>query len=89
MRYKWNKKKNEKLLKERGAGFGVVVELFDHPYHLSQKNDDPEQWRAIGWAQGKLMTLIFEEREDEAGPYYWLVTFWSSTKTERGLYHKN
>ena len=88
MRCKWDEKKSEKLKKERGLGFGEVVALFERPYQLSQKQDDPEQWRAIGWVGEKLVSLIYEEREDEAGPFYWCVTYWPATKSERSLYEQ-
>ena len=86
MRFKWDEKKNDTLKKARGMGFDEVLELFEKPYHLSQKNDDPEQWRAIGWVKSLLFAVIYEEREDEEGLFYWLVTFWPATKTERKLY---
>ena len=69
-------------------GFEVVAQLFDHPYFLDQKNDDPEQYRAIGFVNAQLVTLIFEHREDDEGEYYHLVTYWRSTKAERRLYEK-
>lgn len=88
MRFKWDSKKNEQLARERNISFVNVREIFEATYHLSQKNDDPEQWRAIGWARGQLVTLIFEEREDSSGIYYWLVTAWSSTNSERKLFNE-
>ncbi len=86
MRFNWDSNKNEKLKRERGLGFEDVQELFEKPYYLSQKSDEPEQWRAIGWTKGKLVTLIYEEREDNEGVYYWFVTLWPATKTESELY---
>ena len=82
-------RKNEKLKRERGMGFEEVLSLFDKPYHLSQKKDDPEQWRAIGWVVDKLVSLIYEERDDEEGLFLWLVTFWPSTRIERELYNES
>lgn len=75
MRLKWDDKKSDKLKKQRGLSFSELVEVFEKTYHLSQKRDDPEQWRAIGWVKGKLSSLIYEEREDGDGSYYWLVTY--------------
>jgi uncharacterized DUF497 family protein len=69
-------------------GFEVVAQIFDHPYFPDQKNDNPEQYRAIGFVNAQLVTLIFEHREDDEGEYYHLVTYWRSTKAERRLYEK-
>jgi len=89
VRFKWDKKKNEQLIKKRNIDFEIAGDVFEHPYHLSQKSDDPEQWRAIGWIKGHLITLIYEEREDEEGIYYWFVTAWNSTNTERNLFNED
>ncbi len=54
-----------------------------------QRSDDPEQYRAIGWVQDRLFTVIFEVREDNLGEYCHLVTPWRSTREERELYEAN
>ena len=59
------------------------------PYYQDYRSDDPEQFRAIGWAKGKLYSIIFEIREDKKGEYYHLVTLWRSTNEEIKLYEKN
>lgn len=90
MRCRWDIAKDRTLRddSQRGMGFEVVAQIFDHPYFLDQKNDDPEQYRAIGFVNAQLVTLIFEHREDDEGEYYHLVTYWRSTKAERRLYEK-
>ena len=90
MRCRWDISKDRKLRADsrRGMGFEVVAQIFAHPYFLDQKNDDPEQYRAIGFVNSQLVTLIFEHREDDEGEYYHLVTYWRSTKAERRLYEK-
>ena len=64
-------------------------EIFAHPYYLDKRSDDPEQHRAIGWAKGRMYTLIFEVREDRLGEYYHLVTLWRATREEKQLYEAN
>lgn len=90
MRFKWDENKNKTLINDsrRGLSFERVKGLFDLPYFLDQKNEDPEQFRAIGFVDGKLITLIFELREDDIGSFYHFVTYWPSTKAERTLYEK-
>ena len=36
-----------------------------------------------------LYTVVFEERSDDEGEYYHLVTLWKSTKEERVTYEEN
>jgi uncharacterized DUF497 family protein len=69
VRFKFDKKKSVALRKNpnRGIGFEEVQEIFDHPYYLDQRNEQPEQWRAIGWASARLYSLIFEIAQDRDG----------------------
>jgi uncharacterized DUF497 family protein len=88
MRFRYNKAKSGKLRNnpKRGIGFEEAQEIFARPYYLDKRSDDPEQHRAIGWAKGRLYTLIFEVREDRLGEYYHLVTLWRATREEQQLY---
>lgn len=90
MRFKYDKRKSEALRRNpaRGIGFEEVQIVWDHPYYLDRRSDLPEQWRAIGWVDGRLFTVIYEERSDHQGEYLHLVTLWKSTKEERRLYEK-
>ena len=89
MRFKFDKNKSKWLRKRRGIGFEEVQEIWMHSYYLDQRCDYPEQWRAIGWVKGMLYSVIYEEREDNEGQYFHLVTLWKSTKEEKKLYEKN
>ena len=88
LRFQWDDKKQAKVLRERGVDFHRVIEIFAQSYRLSQQWDDPVQWMAIGWVDGRLITLIYEERRDKEGVYYWFVTAWRSTAIERRVYHE-
>ena len=90
MRFKWDKNKSKLLERDRRRGFSFdkVAQIFNHSYFLDQKNDDPEQFRAIGFVDNKMITLIFEMREDTWGEFYHFVTYWPSTTTERKLYEQ-
>jgi len=50
MRFKFDKKKSEKLRKnpKRKAGFEEITEIWGHPYYEDCCSDDPGQFRAIG-----------------------------------------
>jgi len=39
--------------------------------------------------QDRLVTLIYEEREDDEGIYYWFVTARDPTKEERKLFNES
>jgi len=91
VRFKFDKKKSVALRRnpKRGIGFEEAQEIFNHPYYLDQRDDEPEQYRAIGWVSGLLYSLILEIREDKDGEYYHLVTLWKVTTEEQKLYEKN
>jgi uncharacterized DUF497 family protein len=91
MRFRFAKAKSQALRRNprRGIGFEEAQQMFATPYYQDQRCDDPEQYRAIGWVEGQLYTVIFELREDVAGEYLHLVTLWRSTKEERDLYEAN
>ena len=91
MHFRFSRAKSESLRRnpKRGIGFEEAQEIFERPYYQDQRSDDPEQYRAIGWVQGRLFTLIFEIREDRVDEYYHLVTLWRATQQERRLYEAN
>ena len=91
MRFKFDRKKSEKLRKDprRKIGFDKVQEIWNHYHYVDCRSDNPEQFRAIGWVQGMLYSVIYEVREDKDGEYYHLVTLWKTTRQEEELYEKN
>ena len=90
MRIDWNPAKNNLLKRTRGIGFDDAIEMFGRPYVVQAKNDDPEQYKAIGFARGGvLISLIVEVRFDDQGEYEWLVTLWKATKEEVKVYEQN
>jgi uncharacterized DUF497 family protein len=90
MRFGFDKRKSAECRNNsrRGIGFEEVQQIWEKPYYLDQRSEDPEQWRAIGWVGGRLFSVIYEERADKFGEYLHLVTLWQSTKEERRLYEK-
>ncbi len=91
MRFKFDKKKSEQLRNDprRKIGFEEAQELFDSVFIEDQHIDYSHQWRATGWVQGELYTVVYEERKDKEGEYYHLVTLWKATKMERLNYEEN
>jgi uncharacterized DUF497 family protein len=89
VRITWDHEKNEKLKRDRGVSFEEALEIFKRAYVIQHKNDDPEQYKAIGLVKGKLVTLIVEIRQDHSGEYERLVTLWKSTKSEVTIYEQN
>lgn len=91
MRFKFDARKSKKLKqdKRRGIDLKEVQEIWSHYHYVDYRSDDPEQYRAIGWAKGALFSIIYEIREDDKGEYYHLVTLWKSTKQEIELYESH
>lgn len=85
MRFHFDLRKSRRLRKNprRGIGFEEAQEIFSRPYFQDQRSDVSEQYRAIGWVDDNLFSLIFEVREDEEGEYYHLVTLWKATREEK------
>ncbi len=85
----WDDEKSAKLKRERGFSLSDAAEVLLGQCVERTKNDEPWQGIAIGYAQGELLTLVYEIRENEEGiSYYWLITYWPSTKSERRIYEK-
>ena len=89
MRFQYDSSKNRVVKRKHGIGLKDAQEIFDQVYLLDRKNDDPEQFRAIGWCCGQLCSVIFEVRHDAEGEYYHLVTAWKATQQEEQAYAEN
>jgi uncharacterized DUF497 family protein len=89
MRFDFDPEKSRDVKRKHGVSLKEAQEIFDQVYIVDQKNDDPQQLRAIGWSQGRLCSVIFEIRHDSEGEYYHLVTAWSATKQEEQIYAEN
>jgi uncharacterized DUF497 family protein len=88
LRFHFDAVKSRQLQERHGLSLAEFGDVFAGPYILDKRQDEPEQWRAIGWAKGRLHAVIFEERSDPDGPFYHLVTGWPATKEEFHAYQK-
>ena len=77
------------MKRRHGISLEEAQEIFDQAFLLDQKNDNPEQFRAIGWCRSVLCSVIFELRNDVDGEYYHLITAWKATKEEEQTYVEN
>src|ERR1039457_304591 len=89
MRFYFDLQKSRDVKRKHGLSLKEAQEIFDQAYLVDQKNDDPEQFRAIGWCRGRLCSVIFEVRLDAEGEYHHLVTAWKATKEEEQSYAEN
>jgi len=89
MRFKFDKNKSRAVERKHGLPLEDAQEIFDQVYVVDQRNDIPEQFRAIGWCRGRLCSVIFEIRRDAEGEYFHLVTAWKSTTEEEQSYAEN
>ena len=88
MRVRWDETKRQRVLAERNIDFAQLNDLLYLPYIEDRRSELPEQYRIIGFVDGKLTTFIVEYRIDELGEYIWIVTAWRSTKQERKYYER-
>lgn len=88
MRVRWDEAKRQQVLQNRGIDFAQLDGLLDFPYVEDQRRDDPEQYRIIGFAGGRLLTFIVEYRQAALEEYIWVVTAWHSTKQEQKVYEQ-
>ena len=86
MRFRFDAEKNRDVKRKHGVSLEEAQEIFDQSYLVDRKNDDPQQFRAIGWSRGRLCTVIFEIRSDRDGEFYHLITAWKATKQEEDAY---
>jgi uncharacterized DUF497 family protein len=88
MRFDWDSNKSELLLDNRGYSLDEVSAVLAGEYVEQIKQDDPEQFLAIGYLEGTLLSVIYEIRYDVEGEYIWLITYWNSTRREREIYEQ-
>lgn len=86
MRVQFDASKNREVQRKHGVSLEEARQIFDQAYIVDAKNDDPEQFRAIGWSGDRMCSVIFEIRRDGDGEYYHLVTAWKATKQEVQAY---
>jgi hypothetical protein len=69
MRFSFDPLKSRRLRANprRGIGFEEAIDLFSRPYWLEKRSDVPEQYRAIGWVDGRLYTIVLETQSDAGG----------------------
>jgi len=89
MRFEFDRAKSRVVKRKHGVSLKEAQQIFDQAYLVDQKNDDPKQFRAIGWCRGRLCSVIFEIRHDDEGEYCHLVTAWKATKEEERSYAEN
>jgi len=51
-RFEFDRAKSRDVKRKHGVSLKEAQEIFDQVYLVDQKNDDPEQFRAIGWCRG-------------------------------------
>jgi uncharacterized DUF497 family protein len=88
MRFDWDDSKSQLLKNTRGYTLQQIANIFKNDYVERIKNDDPEQFIAIGYLDTILLSVIYEIRYDQEGEYIWLITYWKSTKREQQIYEQ-
>jgi uncharacterized DUF497 family protein len=86
MRFQFDSEKSREVKRKHGVSLREAQDIFDQAFLVDQKNDAPQQFRAIGWCRGLLCSVIFEIRHDSEGEFYHLITAWKATKAEEQIY---
>jgi uncharacterized DUF497 family protein len=86
VRFRFDDEKNREVMRKHGVSLEEAREVFDQAYLLDRKNDNPEQFRAIGWSGGRLCSVIFEILKDAEGEFYHLIAAWKATRQEEEAY---
>jgi uncharacterized DUF497 family protein len=89
MRFDWDDTKSQMLQENRGYSLEEVAIVLAGEYVEQVKRDEPEQFIAIGYLEGMLLSIIYEIRYDTEGEYVWLITYWQSTKREQEIYEQH
>jgi uncharacterized DUF497 family protein len=89
MRFEFDEEKSRSVKRKHGVSLKEAQVIFDQAYIVDRRNDDPEQFRAIGWSRGRLCSVVFEIRHDAKGEYDHLVMAWKATKEEDQDYAEN
>jgi uncharacterized DUF497 family protein len=86
MRFQFDSEKSREVKRKHRVSLREAQDIFDQAFLVDQKNDAPQQFRAIGWCPGLLCSVIFEIRHDSEGEFYHLITAWKATKAEEQIY---
>ena len=88
-RCKVDTRKSLAVQRRHGISLEQAQAIFNQVYVFDRKSDDPEQYRAIGWYEGGLSSVIYEMRQDRQGEYFHLITAWRATAREEEIYAEN
>jgi uncharacterized DUF497 family protein len=75
MRFDWDNHKSQLLKQKRGYSLEEVATILASDYVERMKQDDPEQFIAIGYLKTSVLSVIYEVRYDDEGEYIWLITY--------------
>jgi uncharacterized DUF497 family protein len=68
MDFEWDARKAAANLAKHGVDFEVAKDVFRDPARLillDDSTDDEERWRTIGLAGGRVLFVVFTERDDD------------------------
>jgi len=90
VRVEWDDRKNEQNLRKHGLDFADAQEIFDCPMlvRLDIREDYGEdRWVGIGVTQGRVVVLVFTERDD--GQTIRIISLRKAQRHEREGYEKH
>ena len=67
---------------KRGYSFRHVTTVLENEIGGGILCDIPEQFLSIGFLNNKMISIVYEVREDDEGQFTWIITYWKTTKEE-------
>lgn len=68
MRFEWDEEKNRANIRKHGFNFTEAWEIFEAPMLISldlKQDYGEERWMGIGFLQGRIVVVVFTERDDD------------------------
>lgn len=91
MRVEWDEKKRRENIKKHGIDFADAYKIFTQPLlkELDDRFDyDEERWIGIGFLEGRIVVVVFMEREDTDEEVIRIISLRKALTHERSKYEQ-
>lgn len=91
MRVEWDEKKRRENIRKHGIDFADAHKIFTQPLlkELDDRFDyDEERWIGIGFLEGRIVVVVFMEREDTDEEVIRIISLRKALTHERSKYEQ-